>query len=134
MPDAVCLCAARNEAHPGLYLRFLNNVVNDSIYLLDEAMKTLPEIKDKEAAVNGPEWAGMSNRQQQEHMCAPLPASLHHNAWPQPLPRGAVWTSVLLQNSSEPSLTSSVGDRACLGSRTAPLCSGSRSHDNLLVW
>lgn len=34
-------------------------------------MKTLPEIKDKEAAVNGPDWAGMSSRQQQEHMCVP---------------------------------------------------------------
>lgn len=58
--------------HPGLYLRFLNNIVNDSIYLLDEAMKILPEIKDKESVSNGPEWAGMSSRQQQEHMCEPV--------------------------------------------------------------
>eukprot|EP00892_Ulva_mutabilis_P009456 jgi/Ulvmu1/6883/UM031_0088.1 len=61
---------ARGDMHPGLYLRFLNNIVNDSIYLLDEAMKLLPEIKDKEAATTSPEWAGMSSRQQQDHMRA----------------------------------------------------------------
>lgn len=64
-------CAARDEMHPGLYLRFLNNLVNDSIYLLDEAMKALPEIKDKEAVAASPEWANMPFRQQQDHMCAP---------------------------------------------------------------
>jgi hypothetical protein len=42
--------AALGESHSGLYLRFLNNLVNDSIYLLDEAIKMLPSIKEKEAA------------------------------------------------------------------------------------
>lgn len=45
----VVLCAARGEQQQGLYLRFLNNLVNDSIYLLDEAIKMLPTIKEKEA-------------------------------------------------------------------------------------
>lgn len=33
----------------GSYLKFLNLLINDSIFLLDESLKKIPELKDMEA-------------------------------------------------------------------------------------
>lgn len=32
----------------GFYLRFINMLANDAIYLLDEALRTIPELKETE--------------------------------------------------------------------------------------
>jgi len=39
--------AAKEEK--GAYLRFLNLLINDSIFLLDESLKKIPELKEMEA-------------------------------------------------------------------------------------
>lgn len=68
------MCAARAEQEPGLYLRFLNNLVNDSIYLLDEAIKMLPTIKEKEAAAQAQAGDATQFMSRHQLMCAPPPA------------------------------------------------------------
>ena len=46
------------SSDPGFYIRFINMLINDAIYLLDESLKKLPEIKELEAAMdNAAEWA-----------------------------------------------------------------------------
>jgi len=39
-----------SQEDPGFYIRFINMLVNDAIYLLDESLKKLPEIKETEEA------------------------------------------------------------------------------------
>ena len=52
----------------GFYLKFLNMLVNDAIYLLDEALKKLPEVRETIAAMAAPSWAtlGAEERSQRE--------------------------------------------------------------------
>jgi ubiquitin conjugation factor E4 B len=52
----------------GFYLKFLNMLVNDAIYLLDEALKKLPEVRETLAAMAAPGWAalGAEERSQRE--------------------------------------------------------------------
>jgi len=52
----------------GFYLKFLNMLVNDAIYLLDEALKKLPEVRETLAEMAAPAWAalGAEERSQRE--------------------------------------------------------------------
>jgi hypothetical protein len=39
------------EKDPTFYIRFINMLINDAIFLLDESLNKLPEIKELEAQV-----------------------------------------------------------------------------------
>jgi hypothetical protein len=56
-------------------MRFVNYLINDCIYLLDEAMKLLPQVKEKEAKRDSDEWNEMSALQRRHHTCALRKAS-----------------------------------------------------------
>lgn len=51
----------------GGYMRFLNYLINDCIYLLDEAIKKLPDLKEAQAKLDDPSWHTLGARQQQDH-------------------------------------------------------------------
>lgn len=51
---------------PPLFLRFINLLINDAIYLLDEALDYMSQIKDKEQAKERGEWNAMTPEQRQE--------------------------------------------------------------------
>jgi ubiquitin conjugation factor E4 B len=63
----------------GSYLKFLNLLINDSIFLLDESLKKIPELKAMEAEIeNTVEWNQRPPQErqervhhfhQQEHVC-----------------------------------------------------------------
>jgi ubiquitin conjugation factor E4 B len=63
----------------GSYLKFLNLLINDSIFLLDESLKKIPELKAMEAEIeNSDEWNQRPPQErqervhhfhQQEHVC-----------------------------------------------------------------
>jgi len=53
----------RNEE---LFLRFINMVMNDTIYLLDESFAKLHKIHEIEELANSPQWAQMPIHRQQE--------------------------------------------------------------------
>lgn len=71
--------AARGEQEKGLYLRFLNNLVNDSIYLLDESIKMLPTIKEKEAAAQASAGDSAQFVTRRHLMCVPYPGTAPHS-------------------------------------------------------
>lgn len=51
-----------------LFLRFLNVLINDSIFLLDESLNNLQKIREMEEARNNNEWANLpQNERQQNH-------------------------------------------------------------------
>ncbi|CAA3017415.1 probable ubiquitin conjugation factor E4 [Olea europaea subsp. europaea] len=55
------------EEEKGVYLNFLNFLINDSIYLLDESLNKILEIKELEAEMsNTVEWEGRSQQERQE--------------------------------------------------------------------
>lgn len=55
------------EEEKGVYLNFLNFLVNDSIYLLDESLNKILEIKQIEAEMsNTAEWEQRSTQERQE--------------------------------------------------------------------
>ncbi|XP_076074488.1 ubiquitin conjugation factor E4 A-like isoform X2 [Mytilus galloprovincialis] len=49
-----------------LFLRFINLLINDAIFLLDEALDYMSQIKDKEQAKEQGEWTNMTPEQRQE--------------------------------------------------------------------
>ena len=51
---------------PPLFLRFINLLINDAIFLLDEALDYMSQIKDKEQAKERGEWNAMTPEQRQE--------------------------------------------------------------------
>lgn len=51
-------------------MRFLNYLVNDCIYLLDEALKALPALKAAEAARASPAHATLPPHQRLQRECA----------------------------------------------------------------
>lgn len=53
-------------------MRFLNNLVNDSIYLLDESIKMLPTIKEKEATAQAQAGDATQFVTRHQLMCASL--------------------------------------------------------------
>ncbi|KAG6550550.1 hypothetical protein Mapa_007919 [Marchantia paleacea] len=53
----------------GSYLKFLNLLINDSIFLLDESLKKIPELKEMEAEMaNTAEWQRRPPQERQERM------------------------------------------------------------------
>ncbi|XP_053392702.1 ubiquitin conjugation factor E4 A-like [Mercenaria mercenaria] len=51
---------------PPLFLRFINLLINDAIFLLDEALNFMKELKEKQAEKDGEAWQGMDPNQQLE--------------------------------------------------------------------
>lgn len=51
---------------PPLFLRFINLLINDAIFLLDEALDYMSQIKEKEQAKERGEWNSMTPDQRQE--------------------------------------------------------------------
>lgn len=54
------------DTDPPLFLRFINLLINDAIFLLDEALDYMKQLKEKQQVKDGPEWTNMNPRQQQE--------------------------------------------------------------------
>ena len=55
------------EEEKGVYLKFLNFLINDSIYLLDESLNTILELKGLEAEMsNITEWERRPAQERQE--------------------------------------------------------------------
>eukprot|EP00803_Ostreobium_quekettii_P005944 evm.model.scf_1775.3 EVM.evm.TU.scf_1775.3 scf_1775:17856-20430(+) len=61
--------ATAKAGERGLYMQFCNMLINDSIYLLDESLKKVQDMRDSEQRRNQPEWNQLSpqEQQQQEH-------------------------------------------------------------------
>ncbi|XP_053392708.1 ubiquitin conjugation factor E4 A-like isoform X2 [Mercenaria mercenaria] len=51
---------------PPLFLRFINLLINDAIFLLDEALDFMKQLKEKQAEKDGEAWQGMNPNQRQE--------------------------------------------------------------------
>ena len=65
-PNFDCLQIAKEE-EKGVYLNFLNFLVNDSIYLLDESLNKILEIKKIEAEMsNTAEWEQRPAQERQD--------------------------------------------------------------------
>lgn len=57
--------AVREEK--GAYLKFLNLLINDSIFLLDESLKKIPELKEMEAQLaDTTAWSRRPAQERQE--------------------------------------------------------------------
>lgn len=55
------------EEEKGVYLNFLNFLINDSIYLLDESLNKILELKEIEAEMsNTVEWERRPSQERQE--------------------------------------------------------------------
>lgn len=55
------------EEEKGVYLNFLNFLINDSIYLLDESLNKILELKELEAEMsNTAEWEHRPAQERQE--------------------------------------------------------------------
>lgn len=51
----------------GSYLKFLNLLINDSIFLLDESLKKIPELKEMEVQIADAEaWSRRPPQERQE--------------------------------------------------------------------
>lgn len=57
------------EEEKGVYLNFLNFLINDSIYLLDESLNKILELKEIEAEMaNTTEWERRPAQEREERM------------------------------------------------------------------
>lgn len=54
------------EEEKGVYLNFLNFLINDSIYLLDESLNKILELKELEAEMSSAEWERRPAQERQE--------------------------------------------------------------------
>jgi len=54
------------EQDPELSIRFINMLLNDSTYLLDEALQKLTEIHNRETEMKSPAWANLSGQERRE--------------------------------------------------------------------
>ncbi|KAG0558710.1 hypothetical protein KC19_10G048000 [Ceratodon purpureus] len=50
----------------GSYLKFLNLLINDSIFLLDESLKKIPELKEMEVQLSEEQWSRRPAQERQE--------------------------------------------------------------------
>nr|XP_022317607.1 ubiquitin conjugation factor E4 A-like [Crassostrea virginica] len=55
------------DTDPPLFLRFINLLINDAIFLLDEAFDYMTQIKDKQAEKERGEWNALEPQQRQEN-------------------------------------------------------------------
>ena len=51
---------------PPLFLKFINYLCNDAVHLLDEALRMMKEIRDKEQEKLKGEWQALPERERQE--------------------------------------------------------------------
>lgn len=51
---------------PPLFLRFINLLINDAIFLLDEALDFMKQLKEKQVEKDGEGWQNMTRNQRQE--------------------------------------------------------------------
>ncbi|XP_052772600.1 ubiquitin conjugation factor E4 A-like isoform X2 [Mya arenaria] len=59
--------ASIEDTDAPLFLRFINLLVNDAIFLLDEALDFMKQLKELQGVRDGPEWAGMTAVAQRQH-------------------------------------------------------------------
>lgn len=52
---------------PPLFLRFINLLINDAIFLLDESLSNLQQIRTLQHAEDAGEWASLPQRELQQH-------------------------------------------------------------------
>ncbi|XP_077985047.1 ubiquitin conjugation factor E4 A-like [Glandiceps talaboti] len=55
-----------DAVNPPLFLRFINLLLNDSIFLLDEAFQLLTQVKDMQRARDNDEWKNLTTRERSE--------------------------------------------------------------------
>ncbi|XP_056018090.1 ubiquitin conjugation factor E4 A-like isoform X2 [Ostrea edulis] len=55
------------DTDPPLFLRFINLLINDAIFLLDEAFDYMTQIKDKQAEKDRGDWNSLEPQQRQEN-------------------------------------------------------------------
>ncbi|KAL0272620.1 UNVERIFIED_CONTAM: hypothetical protein PYX00_005522 [Menopon gallinae] len=53
--------------NPPLFLRFLNLLINDSVFLLDEALSNMAQLKTMQTARDSGEWAKLPPREREEN-------------------------------------------------------------------
>lgn len=53
---------------PPLFLRFINLLINDAIYLLDESLNNLQQIRTLQEAEDAGEWNNLSGQERQQNM------------------------------------------------------------------
>jgi ubiquitin conjugation factor E4 B len=63
------MCQIAKEKEKGIYLNFLNFLINDSIYLLDESLNKILELKEIEAEMaNTVEWERRPPQEREERL------------------------------------------------------------------
>jgi ubiquitin conjugation factor E4 B len=63
------MCQIAKEEEKGVYLNFLNFLINDSIYLLDESLNKILELKEIEAEMaNTVEWEHRPTQEREERL------------------------------------------------------------------
>merc|ERR1719431_1679216 len=58
--------ATIEDPDPPLFLKFINFLCNDAVYLLDEALRMMKEIREKEQEKLRGDWQGLTEREKQE--------------------------------------------------------------------
>lgn len=61
------------DVNPPLFLRFINLLINDAIYLLDESLTVLQQIRQLQQAQDNGEWDNLSATERQQNV-----ANLQH--------------------------------------------------------
>lgn len=60
--------ANMEAVHPPLFLRFTNLLINDAIFLLDEALANMAKLKEMQNAQNNGEWENLSPQERAQNM------------------------------------------------------------------
>ncbi|XP_037828804.1 uncharacterized protein LOC119616505 isoform X3 [Lucilia sericata] len=72
--DLAAEAEANMEAiEPPLFLRFINLLINDAIFLLDESLNNLQQIRQLQEAQSNDEWTNLPHNERQQHL-----SNLHH--------------------------------------------------------
>ncbi|XP_023293339.2 ubiquitin conjugation factor E4 A [Lucilia cuprina] len=72
--DLATEAEANMEAiEPPLFLRFINLLINDAIFLLDESLNNLQQIRQLQEAQSNDEWTNLPHNERQQHL-----SNLHH--------------------------------------------------------
>ena len=67
-------------ADPPLFLKFINYLCNDAVHLLDEAMRMMKEIREKEQEKLKGEWQALTDKERQEKETQ-LQTVIKHSRW-----------------------------------------------------
>ncbi|KAJ2949120.1 hypothetical protein O0L34_g6062 [Tuta absoluta] len=60
--------ANMEAVHPPLFLRFINLLINDAIFLLDEALGNMAQIRTMQAAQESGEWARLPPQEREQNL------------------------------------------------------------------